>query len=89
MSLIIRTIERLVANGESVAASNGGTSDSGDADGGDVAKRAYDADTAGGNGHSGNTSDVNGGSVTNVADEDGNLSNDASSEPLQIGRAHV
>lgn len=62
------------------AASNGGTSTSGDTVGGDVARRAYDADTAGGDSHSGASSDVNGGSVVNKANDDGQITNDASSE---------
>lgn len=56
-------------------ASNGGTSTSGTATGGDVARRAYDQDTAGGNGHSGDSSDVNGGSIANEADDDGTIMN--------------
>lgn len=62
------------------AAADGGMSDSGDATGGDVARRAYDADTAGGNAHTGDSSNVNGGSVANVADDDGAINNADSSE---------
>lgn len=61
-------------------ASNGGTSTSGEATGGDVARRAYDQDTAGGNGHSGDSSDVNGGSIANEADDEGTIMNTNSGE---------
>ena len=59
-------------------------SQSGDAQGGDVAKRAYDQDTAGGNAHTGDSSDVNGGSVENLADDDGAITNTDSSEVILL-----
>ena len=61
-------------------ASNGGFSSSGDADGGDVARRAFDQDTAGGNAHTGDSSDVNGGNVVNTSEDDGTITNDDSCE---------
>ncbi|KAI0702454.1 hypothetical protein BC835DRAFT_1411009 [Cytidiella melzeri] len=68
-----------VDNTDSNDAADGGVSTSGNAIGGDVAKRAFDAETAGGNAHTGDSSDVNGGSVANVADDNGAIDNTDSS----------
>ena len=59
----------------------GGESGSGDAQGGDATrKRALDYQTAGGSAHTGDSSSTSAGSVFNVGEDDGEITNTASSE---------
>lgn len=47
-------------------------------------KRADDSNTAGGNARTGNTNSASGGSVVNEADDDTEMTNDASSKAIQL-----
>lgn len=60
---------------------SGGVSGTGDADGGDARrKRALDSQTAGGNAHTGDSSSTSSGSVIQEAEDEGTVSNTASSK---------